>query len=148
MVATGAGIASYLPEMEAWQSGVVPYPVLLGLQGIILVIFGKACWDVTRESGWFANLSEFAKRNLRVVSGLYFAFMLLRYTIVHQWFPAHNQLAPEIPTIFHFVLAAFLFVLGQKGFEPNRVVGDDSINAHSDGLRPLVGVVHGPDVDD
>src|SRR5256885_16530564 len=45
----------FLPPMEDWFSGVIPYPVLLAIQLVFIVVFAKICLDLTRGSGYFSR---------------------------------------------------------------------------------------------
>jgi hypothetical protein len=42
----------YLPPMEAWYSGLMPYEVLLPSQIVIVVVMAKISLDFTRSRGW------------------------------------------------------------------------------------------------
>jgi hypothetical protein len=98
-----AGLAPWLPPMEAWYSGLLPYGPLLVSQGAILALYGKACLDVTRGRGYFAARRPRLGRGLLIFGALYVAAMVVRWAA---------GVGPMIPIYFHFVLAAFLLVLG------------------------------------
>lgn len=42
------GFKGFLPPMEKWQSGVLPYPILLISQFMIIFILAKVCIDFAR----------------------------------------------------------------------------------------------------
>jgi len=44
---------SYLPAMQAWQSGLLPYGWLLLSQIVIIGAYGKVCIDFSRGRGLF-----------------------------------------------------------------------------------------------
>ena len=45
---------TFLPPMEEWYSGLLPYPYLLPTQFLIIFLFGKICLDLFRGHGFFA----------------------------------------------------------------------------------------------
>ena len=50
-----AGRAPFLPPMDEWQSGLLPYPLLLASQILILALFATVCVQFTREKGYFVR---------------------------------------------------------------------------------------------
>jgi len=46
---------AWLPAMSAWYSGLVPYPVLLPAQAVLLGLLAWICADVARGAGWWAR---------------------------------------------------------------------------------------------
>ena len=71
----------FLPPMYEWQSGLLPYPVLLATQFVILAVQAKLSRDIWRGRGFFAVRRERAGRNLCQFSYVYFAATLLRYVV-------------------------------------------------------------------
>jgi uncharacterized protein len=45
---------SFLPPMEEWMSGILPYPQLLAAQILIIALYEKICLDFYRGHGFFA----------------------------------------------------------------------------------------------
>jgi hypothetical protein len=45
----------WLPPMEEWQSGLLPYPVLLASQGVVLTFMTLICVDFLRGHGFFVE---------------------------------------------------------------------------------------------
>src|SRR5437879_7372841 len=43
----------FLPPMQQWYSGVLPYPILLPVQILIIVLLAKVATDFTRRRGFF-----------------------------------------------------------------------------------------------
>ena len=86
---------SWLPPMEAWYSGLLPYPLLLPAQILIiaLMIFMIRRPPPTRRAPIF------------VFATIYAVAMIVRYAILR---------THEIPVIFHLVLATFLFVYATR----------------------------------
>ena len=99
-----------LPRFESWHSGVLPYPVLVAAQILIIAWFARTAWRFGK--------GEVVPRHRRGVFFLlfgsaYFLFMLARLllglTIMRdsRWFTSY------LPTTFHLVLASWLLVYGQ-----------------------------------
>jgi len=44
---------TWLPPMEAWYSGLMPYEYLLPSQIVIIAVMAKICIDFTRQRGFF-----------------------------------------------------------------------------------------------
>jgi hypothetical protein len=104
--------ASFLPPMEAWYSGLIPYPILLPIQIGILVLQVKVSLDLSRQHGWFSVPSPRFGRFLRGFSAFYAAVMVVRYVATMALLPERRWFGGTIPIFFHFVLAAFLFTWG------------------------------------
>lgn len=105
--------ASFLPPMEEWYSGLVPYSALLPIQIMILVVQATISRDIWRNSGTFAGSRPAVGRRLQWFSYLYFAVMVLRYLVMMTVYPERRWLSGTIPIFFHCVLAAYLFTLGR-----------------------------------
>jgi hypothetical protein len=111
VLVTYAGV-SWLPEKAHWQSGLLPYPVLLAFQFVILAVMAGIAREAWRGRGWFVAPRLRFRRILRVASIVYFAAMIVRYVVtmaLHpDWFPFEHS----IPTFFHCLLATYLFLYG------------------------------------
>ncbi|MFQ5520744.1 MAG: hypothetical protein ACE5K9_11885 [Candidatus Methylomirabilales bacterium] len=103
---------TFLPPMAEWYSGLLPYPILLPVQILILMVQAKIGTDFSREYGFFVIPRRAMGRFLRWFSYLYFASMVLRYVISMGLYPERRWFGGTIPIFFHWVLAAYLFVLG------------------------------------
>jgi hypothetical protein len=103
----------WLPPMDQWQSGLLPYPVLLAGQVCVLTLMIRITVDVSRGSGFFAEAMPQPGRAVLWFSGVYFAGMVLRYAIRMTRRPDQRWLGGTIPIIFHCVVAAFLWTFGQ-----------------------------------
>ena len=90
----------WLPPMAAWYSGLLPYPILLPVQIVILAVQIRLDWHVWRH-GWSPRPRRAAA--LRWFSYVYALVMLGRLVA---W-PAH-----AIPVFFHWTLAAYIYTLG------------------------------------
>jgi hypothetical protein len=102
----------WLPPMEHWYSGLLPYRFLLPAQIAILAVM---LWICRRFS--LGTEEPVAPRpglgHLLIGLGIvYLAGMAARYTLRMARRPDQRWLAGIIPIVFHCVLAAFLLVLG------------------------------------
>ena len=104
----------WLPPMEQWQSGLLPYPVLLLGQAIVLTLMIWICVNVTRGAGlFFEPRWPRGGKFLVVFSYVYFGAMILRYIIWMRRRPDQRWVGGTIPIIFHSVMAAFLYTFGR-----------------------------------
>lgn len=99
-----AGVAPFLPPADAWYSGLLPYPLLLPAQCLILALQIKLNIDAARPNHRFSSLSSRTARVLIITSAVYAAAMIVRYALTQ---------THEIPVAFHLVLAAYLYTLGR-----------------------------------
>ena len=93
---------TWLPPMERWHSGLVPYPLLLAAQLLILVLMARICADFTRRIGFFVQPRRFFAVSWLAFGGIYLAAMLVRFALQ----------GPSIPVFFHWVLAALVIAVG------------------------------------
>lgn len=101
----------WLPPMEQWQSGLMPYPALLVAQCIILVTFGIVCTQFTRRRGYFVDRGGWLGTPLWTAGWIYAAAMLVRYALWMTIRPDERWTGDLIPVTFHLVLASFLVVV-------------------------------------
>ena len=99
----------FLPPFEAWYSGAVPYPQLLALQLLTIIVMGWVAWRFHRAqvvAKWSMGIV------LLLLGSLYFSVMVIRLLVgfadlsVAVWF--HRP----IPSFFHLVLASFILLAG------------------------------------
>ena len=98
-----------LPSFDTWQSGAVPYPLLVVFQITILIGCGRVVWSFL--SGTVVPSGK-KGRFLLIVGWTYFIVMGLRLLIGLTVAPDHFWFVAIVPTIFHLVLACFLLVSG------------------------------------
>jgi len=103
---------AWLPVMEQWFSGLIPYPTLLMIQLLMLILMVKITGEIWRGLGTFAIQRPHWSQFLIRFSAVYAGAMVLRYVLTMILHPEKRWLGDVIPVIFHFVLAAFIFVLG------------------------------------
>ncbi len=93
---------SFLPPMEYWYSGLMPYWLLLPVQIVIIILFFKINMDFKRTKGYFITINHRMGFWLRNFGILYFIGMIVRFFIQ----------GISIPVVFHWVLAIYIIVLG------------------------------------
>jgi len=98
----------WLPTMEQWYSGLLPYPLLLPAQILILMLMTALTVNEMRRAHDAAG-----RKWLRVFSLLYFVAMVVR--LVVQFLRGADDViaAGGIPVAFHWVLALFLLVFSR-----------------------------------
>jgi hypothetical protein len=102
----------FLPPFEQWYSGLLPYPLLLPAQIILIALMLKIVGDFSRGAGYFVSLQPRTGRILRVLGCLYGLAMVVRYAVTMTAYPELRWFTGTIPIWFHFVLATFVFTLG------------------------------------
>ena len=103
---------TWLPAMEQWFSGLIPYPALLIIQLLMLRLMIKVAVEIWRGKGFYAEARPHWSQFLIRFSALYAGVMILRYILTMTLQPEMRWFGGAIPITFHFVLAAFIFVLG------------------------------------
>jgi hypothetical protein len=104
---------NYLPDMAAWYSGILPYPLLLPMQ--ILLLMGMSVLVAHARSAKPLR-HGYLWRTLAV---LYFAVMAVRLVICVAIHGSEFYLHGAIPIAFHWVLALFaLSYVGKDGDRP------------------------------
>jgi len=99
-----AGVAPFLPPMADWQSGLLPYPLLLASQVVILVLLGTVCVQISSGRGYFVQPRRWLATPLWIFGWIYAGAMVIRYALLR---------TDIIPVVFHVVLASFLIVLAR-----------------------------------
>jgi hypothetical protein len=118
---------TWLPGMDAWYSGLLPYYLLLPAQIGLLMIMAVVTWNRRVRTGRFAAARPRVAEALRILAGLYFVVMAVRLAVnvnangVDFW--EHGA----IPVAFHWVLALFLLVSGRAS---EFAMGDVRMPAH------------------
>ena len=99
----------WLPPFEAWQSGALPYPVLLASQVVLAALMAYATAGVA--SGRTQPRPALG-RWIAAAAGLYAAVMVPRLVLGLTVYRGHWWLDAPLPTVFHLVLMTFLAVYG------------------------------------
>jgi hypothetical protein len=110
-LAVASGRAPFLPPMEQWQSGLLPYPALVAFQIVALVLLGMVCVHFSRGSGYFVRHRRWLGTPLWILGWIYAASMVMRYAAWMTLRPDQRWTGDLIPVIFHIVLATFLLVV-------------------------------------
>src|ERR1700704_4697009 len=71
----------WLPPMEHWQAGLVPYPALVAGQTVVIILMVWISLDFSRASGYWVHPKPRLGLAALVWSGLYFSAMIVRYII-------------------------------------------------------------------
>jgi hypothetical protein len=121
----GFGV-TWLPAMEHWHSGLIPYPMLLSIQLLMLIIMVKIIWDVWLGTGFFALVRPSWSRFLICFSAIYAGAMALRYVLTMTFYPEMRWFGGTIPIFFHFVLAGFIYVFGRFHSRAGRFASPES----------------------
>jgi hypothetical protein len=104
----------WLPAMGEWYSGLLPYPLLLPAQILILAVMLKVGLDFSRGAGWSVVPRPTLAPWLVGFSAAYFAVMAVRYALTMALHPERRWLGTgTIPIVFHWVLAGYLLTLGR-----------------------------------
>ncbi len=101
---------SWLPPAHQWN--LMPYPVLLPAQIAILAVMAAIEVAFFRGRGILAEPRPTLGTAIVVFSFVYAGAMVVRYAVRMRRRPGERWFGGTIPITFHFVLAAFLFVLG------------------------------------
>jgi hypothetical protein len=110
---------AWLPEMDAWYSGLLPYYLLLPAQLALLMVMAVVAWNRRVRTGRFALAHPRATRVLRVVAVIYFLVMGLRLGINVAGNGAEFWREGALPVAFHWVLALFLLASARSADRPS-----------------------------
>ena len=102
----------WLPPMEQWQSGLLPYPVLLASQAVVLTLMVWISLDFSRGAGFWVEPRPRLGLAALWWSYLYFTAMVVRYIIRMVRRSDQRWLGGTIPIIFHSIVAAFQWTFG------------------------------------
>lgn len=105
---------AWLPSLEHWMSGALPYHILLPAQILLLMWMTMVTYDAVREEGYWHPERKATRETLRVLAIIYFIAMILRYVLTMAFLPELRWLGHTIPIVFHFVLASYLLVLSTE----------------------------------
>lgn len=103
----------WLPPMDEWQSGLLPYPVLLASQIVVLTLMTSICVDFARARGFFVEPHPGGGVFSIWFACAYFAGMVFRYIVTMIRRPERRWFGGTIPIVFHSVVAAFLWTWGR-----------------------------------
>jgi len=104
---------AWLPDMDAWYSGLMPYHFLLPAQIAILMLMAVVAWNRRVRGGKFARAHPRVAEALRILAVVYFAVMAIRLAVNINENGADFWREGAIPVAFHWVLALFVLVSGR-----------------------------------
>ncbi len=110
---------SFLPEFHIWQSGALPYHILIVLQIILIYLMVR----ITR-----AYLGErvIPRRGVgkfaTTIGVLYFLLMIFRMVAGLTFAQNNHWLHAPLPTLFHYVLAGFVITIGLYHLRATRTL--------------------------
>lgn len=93
---------SFLPPMEKWYSGLMPYYLLLPSQILITLLYSKIAFDISLETGFFGKQKPRMGLWFRNFGIIYLSAMILRFFLQ----------GISIMVVFHWVLASFIILVG------------------------------------
>ena len=96
-----------LPRFESWHSGLLPYPLLVLTQVVILLWLARTAWTFT--TGVVAPRSRLGVL-MMAIGGVYFAAMVMRLLLGATVLTDARWFASPLPTVFHLVLATYLLL--------------------------------------
>jgi hypothetical protein len=122
----------WLPDMDSWYSGLLPYPLLLPVQVGILMVMAVVAWNPRVRTGAFSQSSPRAACALRMFAFLYFVVMAVRLAVNIKVNRGDFWSEGAIPVAFHWVLALFVLVaargpsgMGSLGIPAHQQQEDD-----------------------
>jgi hypothetical protein len=104
----------WLPPMAQWQSGLLPYPVLLVGQAVVLWLMFSISIDFSRGAGYWVAPRPALGRAAIIWSYCYAGAMVVRYVIRMRRRPDQRWLGGTIPIVFHTIVAAFQWTFGKS----------------------------------
>ena len=100
---------AFLPPFDAWQSGALPYPVLLAAQWLIVLLLARTAWRYSRGA---VSASPRAARLWLIPGSIYLLAMLTRLILGLTLLDGHAWFDRPLPSTFHLVLASFMLADG------------------------------------
>jgi hypothetical protein len=101
---------AWLPPMDRWYSGVMPYRYLLPVQIVFIAVMVAMIAGVASGAGLLGTPNATAGRWIVWASYVYALGMVMRS--IRYVMASPEKRGVLIPIVFHFVLAAFLCVYG------------------------------------
>jgi len=103
----------FLPPMQEWYSGLLPYRFLLPVQLVILLFQFEVSRQLWTGSGTMTRRRPTIGTGLKWFALVYFLVMATRYVVFMIIFPERRWFGGTIPIFFHFVLAIYVYVLSR-----------------------------------
>ena len=99
----------FLPPFGAWHGAVMPYPLLVIIQVVVIVALTIVLWRVRSDA---IVPSQWKYRVCFILGGIYFSFMAFRLFAGLTFLSDHPWFSKSLPAFFHVVLASFILLLG------------------------------------
>lgn len=103
----------FLPPMAEWQSGVLPYPLLVFFQVAIIVLFGRIVRDYAKGKGFWTEPHRKRGMGILIFGAVYFSSMVVRYVLRMHFHPEARWFGGTIPIFLHGILATFVMLVGR-----------------------------------
>ena len=97
----------WLPPMEQWQSGLVPYWFLLVSQVVVVWLMVSISADFTAGEGYWIAPAAWIPPAALYWSYFYAGAMVVRYVVRMARHPDQRWFGGTIPIVFHTIVAAF-----------------------------------------
>lgn len=117
---------TWLPPMDAWYSGLLPYPLLLPVQIALLMLMAVVAWNPRVRRGSFAQAHPLCAVALRRFAVVYFLAMAVRLAVNVNENGADFWSEGAIPVACHWVLALFVLVSGRRAPAEKQHEGDEA----------------------
>jgi hypothetical protein len=99
--------------MNEWQSGLLPYPVLLFFQFVIIALCGRIVRDYARGIGFWTEPHRKWGKGIMIFGVVYFLSMVVRYSLRMHLHPEARWFGGTIPIFLHCILATFVMLVGR-----------------------------------
>ena len=134
-----AGGATGLPSFDAWHSGVVPYPVLLATQ---LLILGAMVWTTRRISNGAIGPHRSIGLWLTIFGWSYLTLMAARLVLGLTLLSDQHWFARPLPTLFHLVLASYVLLVARVHLRQDAPAAASAPSDVAPAFRTLSWVVY------
>ena len=108
----------FLPPFEAWHGAVMPYPLLVFIQVVIIVMLTISLWRVRSDA---IVPRRWKYRVCFTLGGMYFSLMTFRLFAGLTFLSDHPWFSKGLPAFFHVVLATFILLLGRYIYGRSKV---------------------------
>jgi hypothetical protein len=117
----------WLPPFSAWESGLIPYPVLLPLQILLIAWMAAIASDHSRGGGRMWIESPRLRKRLNAFAAAYASVMLLRLAVTAALSPHSVADRGLIPILAHWDLAGFVALVART---PTSSIGGSRAANH------------------
>ena len=117
---------SFMPPFQAWHSAVLPYPVLVASQVVIILLIAAVLLRVKADAVVPHRWKYWTCFSL---GGLYFSFMAFRLIAGLTFLSDHPWFSKSLPAFFHVVLASFILLFGHYIYQKAANAASDGDNS-------------------